>query len=574
MTGLRSSALCVLAAALGALAVAPAAGASDSHVDGRCSRAATSFNQTNATGPASSGYPLSGWNGLPFALVDPPPSGTAALSAHADASTRAMHALAYVATETGAPANDCTVNTRIRDTVTVLPGPGLSAGDAVRLVLKPGFHAQFSQGPSGTAQAPGPSLTSVDAFASVALKPIPPVGCVPREGGPDCFPDPAASFSASVRRTVDAGSTPSDPDGSLTVDSRWSWELHSNISPDDGDSAQGFAEICHAWPECHIAVTDPELAPLKPLDLSTGQRAIAFEVKVGEPISVDARLNALVQVFGSPASSGADMLRTLEYSLAPAPGYEGVTISYESQGAGGATDTTSPTIECGSADGAWHAQNVSIACTASDSGSGLANAGDAAFELATGVAAGAETADASTGSREVCDKAGNCAVAGPIAANRVDRRAPLLVLPADRAVNATAPAGAVVTYAVSATDGADPSPQVSCSPASGVVFPIGQTTVRCTARDHVGNEATGTFVVSVKGAKEQLGELIQKVISSSRLSPAVKSLLLARLQPLVAAFDPSKAVQRQAVCLALQVFKTLAPEWAPDANRIRAVLGC
>ncbi len=326
-----------------------------------------------------------------------------------------MHALAYVATETGAPANDCTVNTRIRDTVTVLPGAGLSAGDAVGLVLKPGFHAQFSQGPSGTVQAPGPSLTSVDAFASLALKPIPPVGCVPREGGPDCFPDPAASFSASVRRTVDAGSTPSDPDGSLTLDSRWSWELHSNTSPDDGDSAQGFAEICQAWPECHIAVTDPEFAPLRPLDVSTGQRAIAFEVKVGEPISVDARLNALVQVFGSPASSGADMLRTLEYSLAPAPGYEGVTISYESQGAGGATDTTSPTIGCGSADGAWHAQNVSIACTASDSGSGLANAGDTAFELATSVAAGAETATRQPGRARCATRPATARWPGPSA---------------------------------------------------------------------------------------------------------------------------------------------------------------
>src|SRR5205823_5253976 len=39
-------------------------------------------------------------------------------------------------------------------------------------------------------------------------------------------------------------------------------------------------------------------------------------------------------------------------------------------------DTIAPVIVCGSADGLWHASNVSVACTASDSGSGLANASD------------------------------------------------------------------------------------------------------------------------------------------------------------------------------------------------------
>ena len=35
-------------------------------------------------------------------------------------------------------------------------------------------------------------------------------------------------------------------------------------------------------------------------------------------------------------------------------------------------DRTAPRIECGTADGAWHADNVSIACTANDERSGLA----------------------------------------------------------------------------------------------------------------------------------------------------------------------------------------------------------
>jgi hypothetical protein len=55
------------------------------------------------------------------------------------------------------------------------------------------------------------------------------------------------------------------------------------------------------------------------------------------------------------------------------------------------------------------------------------------------------------------------------------------------------------------------------------------------------------------------------------------------LQSLVAGFDPNNALQRKAACLKLKVFASvvryLAPpaqavEWAADANRIRAVLGC
>ena len=36
-------------------------------------------------------------------------------------------------------------------------------------------------------------------------------------------------------------------------------------------------------------------------------------------------------------------------------------------------DMAAPAITCAAPDGAWHAGNVSLACTASDGGSGLAN---------------------------------------------------------------------------------------------------------------------------------------------------------------------------------------------------------
>jgi dipeptidyl aminopeptidase/acylaminoacyl peptidase len=168
-----------------------------------------------------------------------------------------------------------------------------------------------------------------------------------------------------------------------------------------------------------------------------------------------------------------------------------------------------------------------------------------------------------------------------------DTVAPTLSLPGTLTVNATSQAGAVVTYAASATDDSDPSPVVSCAPAGGSVFAIGETTVICTATDRSGNSSSASFTVKVKGAKEQLGDLIQKVVSASSLSPSAKTLLIGKLNQLLASFDPSNPTQRQTVCLALQAFKAAvqlqagktitqarAAEWIADATRIRAVLGC
>ena len=160
-------------------------------------------------------------------------------------------------------------------------------------------------------------------------------------------------------------------------------------------------------------------------------------------------------------------------------------------------DTTAPTIACGSADADWHADNVSIACTAGDNGSGLADPAEAAFSLLTSVAAGDEDGNASTGTHQVCDLAGNCVTAGPVTGNKIDRRAPALSLPADITVDATSPAGATVVFSATATDGGDPNPRVTCTPASESTFAVGTTTVTCTATDHVANQAEGSFAVTV-----------------------------------------------------------------------------
>lgn len=99
----------------------------------------------------------------------------------------------------------------------------------------------------------------------------------------------------------------------------------------------------------------------------------------------------------------------------------------------GRVEAVPPEVVCEGPDGAWHGSDVSLACTASDAGSGLASASDASFSLATAVPDGIEVADAATASRRICDMAGNCADAGPIGGNMIDKKAPEISIgaPAD-----------------------------------------------------------------------------------------------------------------------------------------------
>ena len=68
------------------------------------------------------------------------------------------------------------------------------------------------------------------------------------------------------------------------------------------------------------------------------------------------------------------------------------------------------------------------------------------------------------------------------------------------AATATSPAGTAVKYGpVSAVDAVDGVRPVTCAPAG--VFPIGDTTVTCSAADTRGNVATASFIVRVTTAK-------------------------------------------------------------------------
>jgi hypothetical protein len=138
----------------------------------------------------------------------------------------------------------------------------------------------------------------------------------------------------------------------------------------------------------------------------------------------------------------------------------------------------------------WHPGDVSIACTASDSGSGLANAADASFALSTAVAAGTETAAALTDTHAVCDVAGNCATAGPIGPIKVEKKGPSITANAP-ATSATYLLNPSVIANYSCSDGGSGVATCSGSVANASALDtssVGSKGFSVTATDAVGNK--------------------------------------------------------------------------------------
>jgi putative hemolysin len=79
-----------------------------------------------------------------------------------------------------------------------------------------------------------------------------------------------------------------------------------------------------------------------------------------------------------------------------------------------------------------------------------------------------------------------------------DTTAPVVTVSQDMTVEATGPAGRVVAFTAMATDPPNPNPTVTCLPVSGSPFPLGATTVTCSATDTAGNTGTSTFTITVQ----------------------------------------------------------------------------
>jgi hypothetical protein len=187
-------------------------------------------------------------------------------------------------------------------------------------------------------------------------------------------------------------------------------------------------------------------------------------------------------------------------------------------------DGTAPAIgglELTTADGQpytsgdWTTQDVVLSwtCTDAPGGSGAVPTSDSVLAETTGTL------------RAVCtDVAGNDVTGEAFQAN-IDTEAPVLAgVPGNR----SATKGTVSWPAPTATDDQDSSVEVTCDPASGSSFPVGVTTVTCTATDHAGNASSASFTVTV--VQQVLGVTFDKPVDG----PVMNVAKLGRVIPVKA----------------------------------------
>ncbi len=216
-------------------------------------------------------------------------------------------------------------------------------------------------------------------------------------------------------------------------------------------------------------------------------------------------------------------------------------------------DRKPPAVSCGTADGIWHANDVSIPCTASDGGSGLAVPADASFNLTTSVPVGTETNNAATNSLAVADKVGNSTTAGPISGNMVDKKPPVITITQPAATTYTHSSTLTLNYGV--TDGGSGvktvTPTMNGSGTVGgstivnglainllTALPLGPNTFAITAMDNVLNtsNASVTFTIIVTAAS--IIADVNQFVTSGAVDSNTANGLLAKLNS--AAADRSK----------------------------------
>lgn len=96
-----------------------------------------------------------------------------------------------------------------------------------------------------------------------------------------------------------------------------------------------------------------------------------------------------------------------------------------------------------------------------------------------------------------------------------DKVPPSLSVPANITTDATLANGAYVSFASTAVDAVSGTVTPICTPASGSLFPIGTTTVVCSATDLSGNTTIGSFTVTVRPS---FASFQQQYFSSAQLA--------------------------------------------------------
>jgi hypothetical protein len=302
----RTKLLVLVLAALALVTVSQAL-AAQSHLDAHC-QPGELVDETSEAGDVSRvGYGS---------------ASAAGLRLHAEAS----------ASSPDAELHACDVGTSFSNSVRVDPGSsGLSAGDpvtlAVTVTLEGEIGAIVSSPPTD-----GP-ISDYTADADVAAgftvtAPDRPV-CYPEDGQEYCQAAEIGSFSASAHRFVEDGaSTQPNSLGSLFFGDAWSWYLAGNRGDNHGDQDE-HVTICE-WYTGGLSC-EATTVPPPPASDYTGTRTILVDAFVGDRLQLDGQLSVLADAKHGFAHANFPVVGTSGFhaALAPAPGFEGLSLSYE-----------------------------------------------------------------------------------------------------------------------------------------------------------------------------------------------------------------------------------------------------
>ena len=139
----------------------------------------------------------------------------------------------------------------------------------------------------------------------------------------------------------------------------------------------------------------------------------------------------------------------------------------------------------------------------------------------------------------------------------IDTSPPVITTPGILTVEANGPTGSTVSYQVTATDDGVPllPGAISCTPASGALFPLGTTTVTCVAIDALGNKGTATFSVVVRDTRPPTLTVADVTVT------ATSAAGIRRTDPAMAAF--LRSLRATDIVSTSVVVRTNAPDLFP-----------
>jgi hypothetical protein len=291
----------------------------------------------------------------------------------------------------------------------------------------------------------------------------------------------AVTFNATASDPEDGALTPSCEPTSGSTFPLGTTQVDCSVEDSGGLTASGFFNVTV------VDTTEPELTLANVTAEATGPAGAAVAFSASANDIVDGQVAVLCD-----ANSGDTFplgVTTVDCSAEDAAGniaHGSFTVTVQ--------DTTPPALSLPAnivQEATGPAGNsITYAASATDTVDGSAAvictpASGSTFAIAT-----------TTVNCSATDSSGNSAT-GSFTVKVQDTTPPSVSVPANITVEATGPSGAVVSFSASADDIVDGAMTPACSPASGSIFPLGTTTVNCSATDTAGNTGSASFSVSV-----------------------------------------------------------------------------